>query len=137
MGKILFGTPPKDIGVVGEMVLDWITQGFWDHIYEGGITKQDFGQKVHKQLKKKCESFGSFNGVTLSCEPFFNDKGQTATNSKGTVGVDVLIKYKGTPVVALELKTGKGMSKNGFKKRQKWIGTDVVEITIHSARDAK
>jgi RHS repeat-associated protein len=134
--KVLFGQPPKDIGIVGEMVLDWMTQGFFDHIYDGGITKQEFGSRVHKELKSKCLAFAPLRDVKLECEPYFDKSGPTQgnRNTKGSLGVDVLIRYKGKPVIAFELKTGKGMTKSGIAKRQKWIGASVIQVTFKSTK---
>ena len=142
LAKILFGHPPRDIGIVGEMVLDWALRGFETHLdLMGKISKQEFGQKVHKELRKKCDAFTDLYDVSLKCEPFFisdNKPGQILSNNpKGSLGVDILILYKEKPVIALELKTGRGMSNDGFKKRKKWIGTSVVQITIHAPKDKK
>ena len=142
LAKILFGHPPRDIGIVGEMVLDWALRGFETHLdLMGKISKQEFGQKVHKELRKKCDAFGIRRDVTLKCEPFFisdNKPGQILSNNpKGSLGVDILILYNKKPVIALELKTGRGMSHDGFQKRKKWIGTSVVQITIHAPKDKK
>ncbi len=132
--KVLFGQPPKDIGIVGELVLDWMTQGFLDHILDGGITKQEFGSRVHKELKNKCMAFKPLGEVTVDCEPYFIKGGKTSGNPKGSLGVDVLIRYKEKSVIAFELKTGKGMTKSGIAKRQKWIGASVVQVTFKSTK---
>lgn len=132
--KILLGHPPKDIGVVGEMVLDWVLQGFYEHVLDGGVTKQEFGRRVHSDVKNRCSRFIQYNGVSLDCEPFFNEKGQVKGNPKGSLGVDVLIRYQGRPVVAFEIKTGKGMSGSGFQARRKYIGASVIQITLKPAR---
>jgi hypothetical protein len=116
--------------MVGELVLDWILQGFYDHVFAGGVTKQEFGQRVHAQVKNRCKGFVPINGVSLGCEPFFNHKGPVKGNPKGSLGVDVLIRYKTRPVIAFEIKTGKGMSQSGFNKRRKWIGASVIQITV-------
>ena len=134
--NILFGHPPKDVGIVGEMVLDWVTQGFFDHVMDGGITKQAFGQRVHKSIKDRCLAFEPFNDVSLLCEPFFVDSksGPQKRNPKGSFGVDVLILYRGNPVIAFEVKTGAGMTEKGFNKRRKFIGASVIQITLKPTR---
>ena len=111
-------------------MLDWVLQGFYNHIFDGGITKQEFGQRVHADVKNRCRSFVPLNGVSVDCEPFFNQNGPVRGNPKGSLGVDVLIRHHGRPVIAFEIKTGKGMSESGFNKRRKWIGTSVIQITL-------
>ena len=135
--KILFGNPPKDIGLVGELVLDWMTQGFFDHIYDGAITKQEFGRRVHRELRERCLRFKPVNNVTLKCEPFFTQAqgGPLNHNPRGSVGVDVLILYHNSPVVSIELKTGAGMSQDGKRKRMKWSGTTLIQVTINGVKD--
>jgi hypothetical protein len=54
--------------------------------------------------------------------------------TKGSLGVDVLIRYHGNPVIAFELKTGRGMGSGGFARRQKFIGTSVIQITLKPTR---
>jgi RHS repeat-associated protein len=134
--RILFGHPPQDVGVVGEMVLDWVLQGFMDHIQDGGITKQEFGQRVHRDLKNKCAAFRPIGNVRLVCEPFYDDAGNEYGHSKkGTLGVDIMIYDGNRRVIAIELKTGKGMNDKGFKGRRKYSGTSVIQITLKGDRD--
>lgn len=70
----------------------------------------------------KCDAFADLHDVLLKCEPFLissNKPGQILSNNpKGSLDVDILILYKKKPVIALELKTGRGMSNDGFKKRK-------------------
>ena len=134
IGKVLFGHPPKDIGIAGEMILDWMLQGFYDHAQDGGITKQEFGRRVHADVKNRCGLFNPINGVTIDCEPFFVSSGQVSPVTKGSLGVDLLIRYHGKVVIALELKTGKGMSTGGVSKRRRFIGASVIEITLKPSR---
>jgi RHS repeat-associated protein len=133
--RILFGRPPKDLGVVGELILDWSVNAAFGHLFDVSITKQEFGQRVHADVKSACSAF-NFSSVTLICEPFFDDSGSMHMSpKKGTVGVDVLVEYGGKRVIAFELKTGKSMSQTGFNKRKKYSGVSVIQITIHTDRD--
>jgi RHS repeat-associated protein len=112
--SILFGHPPKDLGVLGEMILNVMVKSFTSNKLKG-VTAQEFGRRVHKDVKDWCERFTSFKGVELKCEPFFISSGaMLSTNPKGSVGVDIVLMYLKTPLVGIELKTGKGMSSTGF-----------------------
>lgn len=125
--------------MVGELVLDWMLTAFYGHVYDGGITKQEFGHSVHKDVKNKCLAFRPINGVGILCEPFFIEGHEgplpkSARNPKGSVGIDVVITYKGKPVVGIELKTGKGMGKSGFATRRKLMGGTLIQITLKSGK---
>lgn len=134
--RILFGQPPQDVGIVGEMVLDWVLQGFFDHLQDVGITKQEFGQRVHKELKNRCESYKPISSIGLVCEPFYDADGNEFGHAKkGSLGVDIMIYDGNRRVIAIELKTGKGMNERGFKGRRKRMGTSVIQITLKGDRD--
>jgi hypothetical protein len=122
--------------MVGELILDWMLGGFFHHIYDGGITKQQFGSHVHAETKRKCQLYVPINGVSILCEPHFinSSSGPMKSNSKGSLSIDVIILYMGKPVIGFELKTGRGMSPGGIATRQKWMGGTIIQITLKPSK---
>ncbi len=136
--SFLVGKPPKDLGLIGEMILDWAIKAVTDTVLFGGSfpNKGALGTAAHQELKRSIQSYKPLPGVEVIAEPFFDDNTSgkpLKQNKAGTLGVDVLIRYKGKNVLAFDLKIGKGYSKKGISSRMKRIGTDVIQINIKVA----
>jgi YD repeat-containing protein len=58
----------------------------------------------------------------------------TATQYTARGEVERIDRLHGRPVIAFEIKTGKGMSQSGFNKRRRWIGTSIIQITLKPTR---
>jgi hypothetical protein len=46
------------------------------------------------------------------------------------VGIDILVLYEGKPVVAFDLKTGKGFSDKQIGVRKKAFGSSIIQIQV-------
>ncbi len=134
--KFLIGKPPEDLGLVGELIVEWMFQSVID-VGTGAMTKQEFGQRAHKNLKTRIESYRPLPGFVVIAEPFFieGEVGKPRKgNPTGSVGVDVFIEYQGRPLLGLELKTGAGYRKPGKALRMKRMGTDLIQVQVIPAR---
>lgn len=66
----------------------------------------------------------------MHAEPFADNNGEhMGKGRRGSVGIDVLIKYKGKNILGLDLKIGKGYSKSGIRKRRSYFG-DFIQVHI-------
>ncbi len=147
--RILFGRPPQDFGIVGELVIKVLEEVIEDLVGVDFDNQQKAGQAVHKDFKSKILS--KFPNLTLpfpvpgcpnlrlDLEPFAHEDSPgavTRSNPKGSVGVDVLVLCgnQKEPALALEIKTGRGMSKSKFAAREKAFGVGVIQISLKTTR---
>lgn len=138
--RFLFGNPPKDLGLVGEMILDFAIQSVVDTmLFEGDFkNKGAAGTSAHQGLKQRIQSYTPLPGFRVIAEPFFpagSNSTPSSKNTKGSLGVDVLIQHQTGGswhnVLAFDLKIGKGWGKKGIADRIKRSGVDVIQINIH------
>ncbi|MBI5279844.1 MAG: hypothetical protein HY854_25660 [Burkholderiales bacterium] len=129
--------PPQIPGrfrLIGETILDWAIKAVTDTmLFADGPSKNKgaFGTAAHQELKHKVQSYKPLPGVEVVAEPYFDGNGiEEKADSKGDLGVDVVVKYNKKNIVAFDLKIGKGYSKKGVADRVKRIGTDVIQIRI-------
>lgn len=140
MRQILFGKPPESLGVIGEMVLDAMVKSVLDVALLGDFeSKGTAGTAAHQKLKSYMDDVAkqlrkmNVHGITVHAEPFADDDGEHyGKGRKGSVGIDVLIKYQGKNVIGFDLKIGKGYSREGIRKRRSYFG-DVVQVYIDVA----
>ena len=132
--QVLFGRPPKDLGLVGEGVLDLALQGVFDTIINnpnGFDSKSNFGTAAHHDLELKIASFKPLPGFEIAAEVYYDKNNKPTTRrAKGSLGIDVQIIHRGKVVLSLDLKTGKGWSKNGILVRKKRFGSDIIQIFV-------
>ncbi|KAB2839254.1 MAG: RHS repeat-associated core domain-containing protein [Burkholderiales bacterium] len=134
--SFLLGRPPKDLGYVGEMILDLAIKAVTDTMLFGGgeyKNKGAFGTAAHQELKGRIQSYRPLPGFEIVAEPFFGDGGNGGYHGspkRGDMGVDVLIKHNGKNILAFDLKVGRGYSNTGIAQRMKRIGTNVIQINI-------
>lgn len=77
------------------------------------------------------QAYRPLPSVEVLAEPFYDEDGEHfGKGRKGSLGIDVVVKYKGKVVLGMELKTGRGASKSGINKRIKHIGADFIQVTI-------
>lgn len=138
MRQILFGRPPDNLGVIGEMVLDAMVKSVMDVALDGDIYKNKgaAGTAAHQRLKVHMDEVAkklrrmNMHGITVHAEPFADDGGEHyGSGRKGSVGIDVLIKYQGRNVIGFDLKIGKGYTRDGIRRRRSYFG-DVVQVHI-------
>ncbi|OJH33810.1 putative Ig domain-containing protein [Cystobacter ferrugineus] len=137
MRQVLFGKPPESLGLVGELVLDAMVKSVMDLVGMGDFpNKGAAGTAAHQRLKARLADVAkelrklNYHGITVVAEPFADDDGEhSGKGRKGSVGIDVLVQYKGDNVLGLDLKIGKGYSKGGIRKRRSYFG-DVVQVHI-------
>jgi hypothetical protein len=111
--------------------------------YDSTPSQPEFGTTAHLDLEDKIEEdFQRFkkraekkgfvlNGIEVKSEVFRNpDKSPGRRRGKGTVGLDVVILHKGTPVLAFDLKTGKGWSPAQITERKRRFGSSIIQITV-------
>lgn len=105
-----------------------------------GAGKGSMGSRAHKHLKDTIDTLNKnsvFRNLNLRVEAEIfrlpDDKEDYQNQrKKGSLGLDV-VKYRGsTKVLAFDLKTGRGWSKNSVnKRRSRFGGIDVVEIFVN------
>jgi len=138
--RFLIGSPPSkgrkgEIGFIGEKILDWTLQSVREELGLGERypNKGSFGTAAHNRLKNKCQSFTPLPNIEILCEPYVNKKGRAkvgTTPRKGSIGVDILVKMNRKPVLAIDLKTGRGYPKKGILLRKKRFGTNIIQIFL-------
>ncbi len=129
--RILFGNPPKDFGIVGDFILDNAINAVLMELLSVHSSKSVFGTKAHSRLEKMIKGYKPHPDVDIEVEVFKLDGGKSASRrAKGSIGVDILVKYKGKPVVAFDLKTGAGFSKSKVGKISRRFGVGVIEVRV-------
>jgi hypothetical protein len=69
------------------------------------------------------------NGYEIRVEEFRDASGNvTGRREGGSLGVDVVVYYRGKPVAGFDLKTGRGWSPGQLEAVQKRFGVDVKQI---------
>jgi RHS repeat-associated protein len=125
--RILFGRPPQDLGIVGEFILDSAINAVLGNIGVDFTDKQHAGTRAHKDLEIQLGSYKPIGGIEVIPEIFFDDQGaEGTTRDKGTLGIDILIKYRGKNALLIDLKLGAGFP-NG-KRRE--IGTRAGNLPV-------
>ena len=136
MRQLLFGKPPDNLGIIGEAILNQMIAGVADvvHSQVNFPNKGAAGTQAHQNLKKYLMQVAddiekmSFGDVVIKAEPFVDNNGEHyGKGRKGSVGIDVLIKYKGKNILGIDLKIGKGYSKQGIRQRRRYFG-DVLQV---------
>ena len=135
--KFLFGSPPKDFGLVGEFGLNNAINAV---TAQAGIifpNKGAFGTAVHLSLEKSIDGYSPFHGVTIDSEVFFLEKDSDGNpvpankrRQSGSVGIDIIVNYMKKPVIAFDLKTGRGFSNKRVGVLQRRTGLGIVEIKV-------
>ena len=129
--RMLFGNPPKSFGIVGEFIIENAVLAVVGELMNTHYSKSTFGTKAHKRLERRIKGYKPHPDVDIEVEVFSDKKGnRTGRRSRGSLGVDILVKYKGRPVVAFDLKTGRGFGKRGLASRIRRFGVDIVEIRV-------
>jgi len=131
----------KSIGIVGNQIVRFAREAFYDVLVDAalqGVSKSVLGTKAHTKFEKKIERFAkgfnkrwSKHHVRITPEVFYDSDGETRRRAKGSLGLDVVVSYKGKPVFALDLKTGRPWSKRQLAKRSKRFGNiPIIQIMI-------
>ena len=138
--QFLFGKPPKDLGIIGEYVLDFAVQSVIDTmLFEGKdfSNKGASGTSAHKGLEERIKNYQPLPNYRLLPEVYYpsgRNVAHTFNNSAGSLGVDVMIQHQTNGiwknVLGFDLKIGKGWSKSTVADRMKRTGADIVQIRI-------
>jgi len=131
--QFLFGRPPKELGIIGETILDFALNAVIDTLVFDFKNKGAAGTAAHVNLEKRINAYQPIDNVRIQVktEVFHDKDGKPAgRREKGSLGLDVVIYYKEKPVLAFDLKTGGGFSKKGLNARGRRFGTDIIQIFI-------
>ncbi len=137
--RILFGKPPEDFGIVGDFIIDHalsVIDPFLGTSIDTFKNSGAFGTNAHYNLESSINGYEPFPGVKIDAEVFFHepDNGKThlakKKREKGSIGIDIVVNYQDEPIIAFDLKTGKGFSKSKVNKLKRRAGLDIVEIKV-------
>ncbi|MCO7225068.1 RHS repeat-associated core domain-containing protein [Pleionea sp. CnH1-48] len=144
ISRALTGSGKDAFGIVGEEIIQLAKESMLNILLaelSGGTSFANAGARgtaAHQQFERL---IGEINekykryGYVIKAEVFRDSTGnpgkQVKKRAKGSVGIDVEIRdLKGKPVLAFDLKTGKGMSGKRNRKLQGVFGSDIIEIFV-------
>ena len=127
--EFLFGRPPDRLGYIAELILDNIISAVTGNLDIEFKNKGAFGTAAHKQLQIQIEAFKPIPGVEVRAELFFDSNGnETKPRAKGSLGIDIFVRYRGRDVLLIDLKTGKGFSGKKKASLTKRFGGTVIQV---------
>jgi hypothetical protein len=124
VGQVLFGKPPKDLGIIGETILELMVKAVADSVVFGNWDNATHrGRGAHKELRRHIKTLSMPAGITLRSEVHIDPSGADVGGRAvgGSVSLDVLVYWKGyksgkNPIAGFELKTGESYRGDGVAK---------------------
>lgn len=122
--KIMLGDPKRgDFGIIGDLILDQMLGAVEDVLTDKKLAKksaQAKGSHAHKLLEERIRSLNQWiKGIPLArdidvqAELFLDSNGQKVSRgTKGGMGLDVVIMYRGKKFAAFDLKMGSSTISN-------------------------
>jgi RHS repeat-associated protein len=145
VSRLLTGAGKDAFGLIGEEVIGIAKEALFNVLVaelSGGTSFANAGARgtaAHQQFENIIDGINDKYrkyGYTIKAEVFRDASGggqgaQTKRRAKGSVGIDVEVRdLKGKPVLAFDLKTGRGTSKKRNRKLQNVFGADLIEIFV-------
>jgi len=135
------GGSQNPVGLIGRFIVDEAKDVIVEMVMNeltSGLSATVFGTKAHSQFEKKIKALNRrlksqkfFKDIRIEAEFFVNKDGDMVSRrAKGSVGIDVMVFWRGKRVLAFDLKTGRGMGKKRKKDMLERLGVDIVEIFV-------
>ena len=144
--QVLVGRPSRgEFGLVGEVIIQMMMSAVEGAV---GNTARGFGDNAHRRLDKAVKQLNRWVGqqpflsdLSIEAELYRDrDRREVAPRSLGSVGLDVVVKYRGRIYFALDMKTGRTGWRPGKRRvYQRRFGPTLwqVFVSVDGSRTAR